>query len=617
MPKVRARMCDSRRVRSLRALAALAVAASVLAPGTSSAQLEGFERIRRYDVTLDVARSGTLRVVETIHYSFGRVPKRGIFRTIPVRFRYDDSHDRVYPLGGLSVTSPTGAPTQTQVTDEGGSKKIRIGDPDRTITGDHTYVIGYDVQGAVNRFEGHDELFWNVLGHDWLVLTERVAVTLRTEGATIGAVACYTGPRGSLTPCRTARAQGTSATFGHGLVGPTNGVSVVAALPHEYVAAPGPVLKERWTIEKAFSTETGPLGLATGVLVAGLGAILWLVYRGGRDRYYSGLTPGLEPAAGETFPEEPLPLTGRGEVSVDFTPGADMRPALMGVVVDERADPLDVTATIVDLAVRRHLTIEELPRQGLFGRRDWRLTRLDGPDERLLPYESGLYLALFRSGDVVLMSDLKNEFADDLRAVQDKLYDEVVGRGWFTRRPDEVRGRWGGIAKAAVVLGGVATYVLARFTTLGLTGVALVLVALGLLALSPRLPFRTGRGTAALDRARAFRRYLVTAEVEQLRAEERAGIFARYLPYAIVMGEAERWAKAFADLGAQQQDLYWYSGPAGWSPVHIGHSITSFSSTTAGTIASTPGGVGGSSGFSGGGGGGSGGGGGGGGGGSW
>lgn len=602
--------------RSLRALAALAVAASVLAPGSASAQLEGFERIRRYDVRLDLARSGRLRVVETIDYSFGRVPKRGIFRTIPVRFRYDDTRDRVYPLGALHVTSPTGAPTETEVTNEGGSKKIRIGDPDRTITGDHTYVIAYDVQGSVNRFEGHDELFWNVVGHEWFVLVERVSVTLRTEGGTVSAVACYAGPRGSLTPCATARARGTSATYAHGLLSPTQGVSIVAALPHGYAAAPGPVLKERWTVKKAFSTEPGPLGLAVAVLAAGLGAVAWLVYRGGRDRYYSGLTPGLEPAAGETFPEEPLPLAGRGEVSVDFTPGADMRPALMGVLVDERADPLDVTATIVDLAVRRHLTIEELPRRGLFGRRDWRLTRLAGPDEPLRPYESSLYAALFRTGDVVLMSDLKNEFADELRQVQDHLYDEVVARGWFTRRPDEVRGKWGAISKAAVVVAGFATYGIARFTHLGLTGVALVLVALALMVLSPRLPFRTGRGTAALDRARAFRRYLVTAEAGQLREEERAGVFARYLPYAVVMGEADRWAKAFRDLGAQQ-DLYWYSGPAGWSPVHIGDSITSFSSTTAGTIASTPGGVGGSSGFSGGGGGGSGGGGGGGGGGSW
>ena len=52
----------------------------------------------------------------------------------------------------------------------------------------------------------------------------------------------------------------------------------------------------------------------------------------------------------------------------------------MGLLVDERADTLDVTATIIDLAVRGYLSIEEVPKTGWFGRRDWRLTRLKSPD---------------------------------------------------------------------------------------------------------------------------------------------------------------------------------------------------------------------------------------------
>jgi hypothetical protein len=35
--------------------------------------------------------------------------------------------------------------------------------------------------------------------------------------------------------------------------------------------------------------------------------------------------------------------------------------------MDERADTLDVSATIVDLAVRGHLQIKELPKGGIFG----------------------------------------------------------------------------------------------------------------------------------------------------------------------------------------------------------------------------------------------------------
>ena len=113
---------------------------------------------------------------------------------------------------------------------------------------------------------------------------------------------------------------------------------------------------------------------------------------------------------------------------------------------------------------------------------------------------------------------------------------------------------------------------------------------------------------------RGIREYLHTAEKHQLQFEEGAGIFARYLPYAVVLGETKRWAKAFEGLGAQAGDqVYWYGGPNGFDATHVSDSISAFSTATSGTVASTPSSSG-SSGFSGGS---SGGGGGGGGGGSW
>ena len=46
----------------------------------------------------------------------------------------------------------------------------------------------------------------------------------------------------------------------------------------------------------------------------------------------------------------------------------DIRPGHVGTVADERVDPIDVTATLVDLAVRGHLLITELPRDTEFAR---------------------------------------------------------------------------------------------------------------------------------------------------------------------------------------------------------------------------------------------------------
>jgi uncharacterized membrane protein len=104
------------------------------------------------------------------------------------------------------------------------------------------------------------------------------------------------------------------------------------------------------------------------------------------------------------------------------------------------------------------------------------------------------------------------------------------------------------------------------------------------------------------------------AETERQRFAERENIFSEYLPYAIVFGSVEKWARAFKDIDVTKQTASWYTGSTlgAFSASDLSSNLSSFSNQVSSTIASTPGGSGGS-GFGGG----SGGGGGGGGGGSW
>ena len=53
-------------------------------------------------------------------------------------------------------------------------------------------------------------------------------------------------------------------------------------------------------------------------------------------------------------------------------------------------------------------------------------------------------------------------------------------------------------------------------------------------------------GNDFIVQAKGFRDYIRTAEANQLRFEEGADIFSRYLPYAIVFHATEKWARAFA-----------------------------------------------------------------------
>jgi uncharacterized membrane protein len=155
---------------------------------------------------------------------------------------------------------------------------------------------------------------------------------------------------------------------------------------------------------------------------------------------------------------------------------------------------------------------------------------------------------------------------------------------------------------------------LALWTEWALVGLAVILAGVLLLVVGRAMPARTAKGTALVRRIRGFRRVIATAETHMARWAEQENVFTRYLPFAIVFGLTDKWAKAFADMGLAVDAPGWYRGPHPFAYAAFADSIDSFAVTTGGTLASTPA-ASGSSGFSGGGF--SGGGGGGGGGGSW
>jgi uncharacterized protein (TIGR04222 family) len=599
-----------------RAVAHLGLAAVVSAAIVATAWpglAQSGEVIRGYEVRIEIADDGDLVIVEQLDYDFGGASRHGIFRTIPSRFYVDETFDRIHRIEDVSVVSPT-APDDVEVSSEGGDTTIRVGDPDVEITGRHRYTLRYRVEGALNAFPDHDELYWNAIGTEWQAPIERAQVTV-TAPATIQRVVCYQGWEGSTESCPTAKVDGSTATFRPGrTLQPYEGVTVVVALPKGAVPNPRPILVERWSFSRAFSATPWTVAAAGVVLVLVLGGVLRTWSREGRDRRYVG--SAIDQVMGSTTGAEELVPLGEGDAvaPVEFAPPEGIRPGEIGTLIDERANVLDVTATIVDLATRGYLVIEELPDTGLFSKRDWTLSRTPTPDEDLVPYERKLLRGLFRDGPEVTVSSLKTTFAERLHAVQDDLYDDVMRRRWFRVRPDQVRTRWAWLGIGLVIGGIAATFVLARWTHWGIVGTPIFVGGIAMVATAGRMPSRTAAGTAMLRRVRGFRRVIATAETHMARWAEEENVFTRFLPYAIVFGLTDKWAKAFQDLGIEPDTSTWYRGPHPFTYAAFATSVDSFAVTTGGTLASTPASSG-SSGF--GGGGFSGGGGGGGGGGSW
>ena len=562
--------------------------------------------ITSFHSDIAVATDSTLTVTEDVRVDFGSLQKHGIFRTIPLRYRYDDSRDRYYLLEVKSVTDGSKALIHSDYIDHD-NQVIKIGDPARTVSGAQRYVISYVVQGAMNSFADHDELFWNVDGALWPVAKRSVTATVNLPPRAFEKAACYQGPTRSRESC-TFTSSAEAVTFNSTRqLGSGEQMSVVTALNEGVVDVPPPLLeaRNRQFPKDAFDINPVTVGLSLLIAIAGIGLVVrnWWIH--GRDRAYLTqyyLTNDPRDRINPLFQHDPL--------VVEFGPPQKMKPAELGLILDESADTKDVTATIVDLAVRGFLTIAEVP-----GQKDWTLTSKAGGDmAALLPYEKTLLDGLFAPGPQIKLSELKGTFAPTLRKAEGQIYSDAVDRKLFTTRPDTARATWGCLGLGLVMAGIAATALLGLKFGWGLIGVAILLTGIVLSIFVPYMPQRSASGREVLQRTLGFRLYMTTAEKYRQQFAEKAQIFTQLLPYAIVFGCVTQWAKAFEGIDTSASSN-WYAGNAPFQAALLANSLQSMNDTISSSITYTPPSSGSSSGF--GGGGSSGGGGGGGGGGSW
>jgi len=609
-------------------------AANVVA--AASAQAASGERILSFSADYDLASDGSVGVTETLVWQFGPGEHHGIKRNIMVKQGVSSPPNkyRFYEMSDVEASSPTGANTEVFVSELGADDVIRIGSPTEPFEGaqQETYVLKYRLAHVANGFPDHAELFWNVTGGRIDLPVDSVKVTVHGPAAVTDAL-CFQGADRSADPC--AASPGQVATYSATGLGPREQVTIVASFPASAITDVAPDLRDGDTGFSGDSsgTQMSPtvakglslLGYGGGLAIPAMAAALMgtLVWKRGRDEQYAGLTPGLSPVEGA-----PGPVTQgqKGPVAVQFAPPQGVRPGLIGTIIDEEANTIDVSATVVDLAVRGYLKIEEVESGGVFKRTDWQLTRLVPPEnaESLLPYEETLLTGIFATADQVLLSDLKNKFHTTLTTAQAQMYSEVTRRGWFRRSPEHARRGWTTLGiflmGAGLVSGWFLGFQSAEIDRVG--GVSFVIpsgivLAAGLLAaggiiylLGKRMAAKTAEGSAVLAQSLGFRQYLVTAEARQIRFEEAQDIFSRYLPYAIVFGVADRWAGTFSEVAeaatAAGQSIgmpgwYVFAGNGGFGNFSgIASGMDSFSTMASGTFTSTPGSSG-SSGFGGGG----------------
>lgn len=481
------------------------------------------EEIKSFYSEIFIGKDGSVSVQEDIEYDFGGELRHGIFREIPYKYQIGVK-DYNLRMGVAKVTDFNDATYKYKVSGESGRVTIKIGDPDKEITGVHEYRIEYFVDGAIVFFKDHDELYWNVTGNEWKVPIDKARTKVYFDRGTPQGVraTCYTGVYGykgsdcafNITPNAIEFDVSTSLRADEGL-------TIVVGLPKGVIKEPSFLKKASW-----FTSDNWFFSLPFLILFA----ISYIWYTRGRD------------------PEE------RVVIAVRYEPPKDLTPGEAGTLIDEKADIIDITSTIIDLAVRGYLKIHEVESKKLifFSDRDYRLIKIKEPvGNTIKSHEKRVFSAIFEAGrNDVMISDLRNKFYTSIPLIKETLYSELVSGGYFSTNPEDTRKifKWVGIG---IMIG--------AFFLISHWGMKLSVIASGLFIFifSRLMPRKTKKGSLAHEEILGFREFINRAERDRIErlAKDDPTLFDRVLPYALVFGLGDRWAEAFHDM---------YKNPPSW-----------------------------------------------------
>ncbi|MBB1514350.1 DUF2207 domain-containing protein [Tessaracoccus sp. MC1627] len=538
-------------------LLALLIALAVAWVGVVPAAADDSAPITRYDVDVVLRTDGVAGVTIDFTMDFSALRGRGPYILLPTLQEDGANPDEnyVFRYSNISVSSSTGANTQVLQEQDADMLSLRIGNENIFNTTPEDYTLTYDVTGLIatdHPVSGLDEFNWDVIGPGWESRFSNITVDV-TGPAGLEQVACFYGPTAD-TPCEATQSVD-AATYTLASLPPNTRMQVVAGYPAG--TFPGVTQEKARRVTAANAFELTPAtGAVTGAgLIAAIVGLIAVRRRHARDDVYLGLTPGLTPLSGQE--ERVGTRSGKFPVTVQFHPPKGATPGEIGTLMDTTADNVDVSATIVDLAVRGYLRIISQ------SKKDFTLEALHAPPGPLEPFEEKLLADLFQGRSVRTSKELsKAKFAEVLPDARNGLYSSVVAKGWFKGNPTTAQ-------MVPIVLGGLAIGAGLLFAFVGaavgwgLIGIPLAVFGIGLIVMSSKFRKRTATGSAYLAQAKGFELYLRTAEKDTLQFEEGEDIFSKYLPYAMVFGVADRWSKLFADLGAQglyQANTSWYVG---------------------------------------------------------
>lgn len=540
-------------------------ASSAQAQDVNNFTISSFEA--DYYLSQDSEGRSRLKTVEKITAEFPDFDQNhGLERAIPKS--YDDHSTN---LKIESVTDETGQVLPYSDHTSNDNLVLRIGDPDRYVHGQQTYIITYTQRDVTRYFAdtNDDEFYWDVNGVQWRVSTEkttaRVHVAAPLSDKLTSQATCYHGQIGSSAQCslqQTPESDGGvvfTAETGT-LAGGQTMTLAIGFQPHtftEYQPSWQERLAQVWLLAAIITT------LAAIIL------IIWLSVK------YSRI---MRRAA------------GRPTIIPEYLPPKDTSVLTAAQVV--KNNTADITAQLIDLAVRHYLKIYQKKEKTFFRQAEYELEIVKDPND--LPQEElGLLKDLFGSrpkpGDIFAMKELQKKYALRKKLLERRKQVRELARGnYYLFERAKTDARW--FNRMGIILLVASLLFLAPFMLIA----AIVAFALGY-SLWPL----TEKGAELRDYLEGLKLYIGVAEKERLKmlqspeGAEKVGkvseenprqlvkLYERVLPYAVLFGQEKEWAKqlgVYYETAQAQPD--WYVGYGAFNAVVFSSAVGGFSAAS-------------------------------------
>lgn len=535
--------------------------------------------INSYDINVKVNENNTFDITETITANF-YTRKHGIIRTIPLK-------NTIERLDGSTSTNRVKI-TNLQVNNDysksnsNGNLAIKIGNQDTYVTGLQKYVIKYTYDIGVDPVKDADEFYYNLIGTEWDTRISNVSFSITMpkefDASSLGFSSGRYGYTDSDSVSYSVNGNTISGIYTDTLPA-GNGLTVRLTLPDNYFVGARNNNTDYYII------------IGISLVIVFIAFILWLLF--GKDK------PVIE--------------------TVEFYPPEGYNSAELAFLYKGETDDKAIVSLLIYLASKGYLSIKETENKALFASTKdftiYKLKEYDGTNE----IEKLFFDGLFRTRSSVTSSDLTNRFYITVNRIKKLLNKKENKTKIFDKKSLQLRGFiipmmliifilitvkpfydtgmlselpvaliFPGIgfslmisiltssspksAKIFIIFWGLLFGGIPLFMILPIifsTPVSAITYFIGILCIIVLYIFRkiilkrTPFGLEILGKIKGFKRFLETAEKDQLEAmvEKEPEYFYNILPYTYALDVSDKWVEQFENIAVEPPSWY-YSNTA-------------------------------------------------------